>query len=160
MRTLVAAVALALGAMSEAHCGEERARWLSVTLPVIAILQNELFLGEAVAYLDRTGTIDVRAALAPESKCHGTFRYTAPNAGLADMRCDDGAAAKLSFNALTTFSGYGYGSTPVGPASFTFGLDAEKAASYLRLPEGKRLVRRSEGLRLEAATPDTGTPSQ
>lgn len=46
--------------------------------------------------------------------------------GLADMKCDDGAEARLSFNALSAFSGYGVGSTPKGPASFTFGLNPKK----------------------------------
>lgn len=139
--------------MSDANCDEQRTRRFSVTLPVIAILHDELFVGEAVGYLDRTGTIDLRSVLAPASKCVGTFRYTAARAGLADMRCDDGAEAILSFNALSAFSGYGYGSTPVGPASFTFGLDPEKAASYLTLPRGKRLVQTTEGLRLESVAP-------
>jgi hypothetical protein len=106
-------------------------------------------VGEAVAYLDRTGTIDLRSVLDPKIKCVGSFRFTGAKTGVADMRSDDGAEATLSFNALNTFSGYGYGSTPVGPASFTFGLNADEAAAYLTLPQGKRLIRRTEGLRLE-----------
>ena len=79
----------------------------AVKLPVIAILHDELFVGEAGGHIDRSGTIDLRSVLDPEKKCVGTFRYTGPKTGRADMRCDDGAEARLSFNALSAFSGYG-----------------------------------------------------
>jgi hypothetical protein len=69
------------------------------------------------------------------------------------MHCDDGAEAKLPFTTLSTFSGHGRGSTPAGPASFTFGLEPEEAAKHLELPPGKRLVRRGERLRLEPIRP-------
>ena len=150
---VIAGVALGFTAISHANAEETRSRLFSVKLPVIAILHDDLFVGEVIGYIDRTGTIDLRSALAPITKCVGSFRYTGPKTGLADMRCDDGAQATLSFNALSIFSGYGYGNTPVGPASFTFGLDPEEAASHLMLPRGKRLVQGPEGLRLEAVPP-------
>jgi hypothetical protein len=153
LRTFIASVVLGFTMMSGANGEEARMGLFSVTLPVIAILHDDLFVGEAVAYLDRTGTIQLRSVLDPKIKYVGSFRYTGPKTGLADMRSDDGAEARLSFNALSTFSGYGYGSTPVGAASFTFGLNAEEAASYLTLPQGKRLIQRTEGLRLESIQP-------
>jgi len=85
----------------------------------------------------------------PSVKCVGRFRYTSPKTGVADMKCDDNAEASLLFNALGVFSGYRAGSTPEGPASFTFRLDPVEAAKYLRLPNGKRLVERPDGLRLD-----------
>ena len=126
---------------------------LSVRLPVIAILHDDLFVGEAVGYLDRTGTIDLRSALDPKDKCVGNFRYTGSKTGLADMRCDNGVEARLSFNALSAFSGYGHGSTLSGPASFTFGLNPEEAAPHLTIPQGKKLIEGSEGLRLVSIRP-------
>jgi hypothetical protein len=150
LRTFIASVVLGFILTNQANGGEVRMGLFSVTLPVIAILHDDLFVGEAVGYLDRTGTIDLRSVLDPEIKCIGSFRYTGLRTGLADMQCDDGAEATLSFNALSAFSGYGYGSTPRGPASFTFGLNREEAASHLTLPQGKKLIERTEGLRLES----------
>ena len=153
LRGVIAGVALGFTAISDANGEETRSRLFSVTLPVIAILHDDLFVGDVIGYLDRTGTIDLRSTLAPITKCVGSFRYTGPKTGLADMRCDDGAQATLSFNALSAFSGYGYGDTPVGPASFTFGLDPQEATSHLTLPRGKRLIQGPEGLRLEPVPP-------
>jgi len=130
-----------------------RGGWLSVNLPVIAILHGELFVGEAVGYLDRTGTIEVVSVQEPWNKCVGTFKYTASATGLADMRCGDGSRASLSFNSLGAFSGYGYGDTSRGPASFTFGLDPGEAAPHLTVPRDKKLVVGKQGLRLESIRP-------
>jgi hypothetical protein len=121
----------------------------SVTLPIIAIFGDDLFAGEVVASFARTGTIEVRSVLDATRKCTGSFRYTGRNAGAAEMQCDDGAAARLPFNGLSAFSGYGYGYTPKGPASFTFGLKPQEAMSHLKLPAGKKLVDTIDGLRLE-----------
>jgi hypothetical protein len=121
----------------------------SVKLPVIAILDGDLFVGDAIAYLNRKGTIDLRSVLDANGKCLGSFRFTDARTGVADMQSSDGAKARLSFSALSAFSGYGSGSTPSGPASFTFGLRPEIAASHLILPPGKMLVQTSDGLRLE-----------
>lgn len=149
--TLIVGLVSGFTMMGDANGGDVRMGLFSVTLPIIAILHDDLFVGEAVGYLDRTGTINLRSVLDPKIKCVGSFRYTGLKTGVADMQCDDGAAARLSFNALSAFSGYGYGSTPRGPASFTFGLGAEEAASHLILPQGKQLIKRSGGLRLESA---------
>jgi hypothetical protein len=150
LRTFIASVVLGFTMMDAANGGEVRMGLFSVTLPVIAILHDDLFVGEAVGYLDRTGTIDLRSVLDPKIKCAGSFRYTGLKTGVADLQCDDGAEARLSFNALSAFSGYGAGSTPKGPASFTFGLNPKEAASHLTLPQGKKLIERIEGLRLES----------
>jgi hypothetical protein len=144
---------LAFNLSGAANAEEVRMGLFSVTLSVIAILHDELFVGEAVGHIDRTGAIGLRSVLDPNKKCVGSFRYTGSKTGLADMRCDDGVEAKLSFNALSAFSGYGYGSTLRGPASFTFGLSPKEAASHLTIPQGKKLVERTEGLRLESIRP-------
>jgi hypothetical protein len=123
----------------------------SVKLPVIAILDGDHFVGNAIAFLSRKETIDLRSVLDANSKCFGSFRFTDAKTGVADMQCNDGSAARLSFSALSTFSGYGSGSTPNGPASFTFGLRPEVAALHLILPPGKKLVEGNEGLRLDTA---------
>jgi len=142
-------VALAFTMNADVKCEEVHMGLFSVRLPVIAILHGDLFVGEAVAYLNRKGTIDLRSVLDEKGKCSGRFRFTDAKTGVADMQCNDGSAARLSFSALSSFSGYGSGSTPNGPASFTFGLRPEDAALHLILPPGKKLVEGSEGLRLE-----------
>ena len=149
MRTWVALVVLALGLAGEARAGEPRPGWFSVRLPVIAVVHDELFAGEAIGHLDRTGTIEIRSVLDANSKCAGEFHYTGLTSGMASMRCDDGTAALLAFQALGLMSGYGYGDTARGTASFTFGLDPEDAIPHLRLPHGKKLGKTAEGLRLE-----------
>jgi len=123
----------------------------SVKLPVIAILHGDLFVGNAIAYLNRKGTIDLQSVRDASARCFGSFRFTEATTGVADMQCNDGATARLSFSALSSFSGYGSGSTPNGPASFTFGLRPEVAGLHLILPPGKKLVEGREGLRLESA---------
>ena len=144
-------VALTLSMIADVKCEEAPMGLFSVKLPVIAILHGDLFVGEAIASVNRKGTIDLRSVLDGKGKCFGSFRFTDAKTGVADMQCNDGSAARLSFNALSTFSGYGSGSTPNGPASFTFGLRPEVAALHLILPPGKKLVEGSEGLRLESA---------
>jgi hypothetical protein len=100
--------------------------------------------------MDRTGTIDMTSVVDPSLKCVGQFRYTGSKTGVATVRCNDGAVAELSFNGLSTLSGYGYGKTSRGPASFTFGLTPEQAAKYLTLPKGKQLIKRDKGTVLES----------
>jgi hypothetical protein len=153
LRIFIASVVFAFNLSGAANAEEMRMGLFSVTLSVIAILHDELFVGEAVGHIDRTGTIGLRSVLDPKNKCVGSFRYTGSKTGLADMRCDDGVEARLSFNALSAFSGYGYGSTLSGPASFTFGLSPAEAAPHLTIPQGKKLVERTEGLRLESIRP-------
>lgn len=153
LQTLIVSVVLGFTMLDAANGQEVRMGLFSVTLPVIAILHDDLFVGEAIGYLDRTGTIGLRSVLDPKIKCVGNFRYTGLKTGIADMHCDDGADARLLFDALGAFSGYGGGSTPKGRASFTFGLDPQEAASHLTLPPGKKLVATFEGLRLESAGP-------
>lgn len=117
----------------------------TASAPVIAIMYDDLFVGQAIGHIDHTGTIDMHSALDAGKRCVGEFRYTGSNSGVATMQCNDGTDARISFNALSMLSGYGYGRTNRGPVSFTYGLTPEKAAKYLTLPAGKKLVRRPSG---------------
>ena len=137
----VAALALA-GCTTEGggHMGV-----LSASAPVIAIMYDDLFVGETVGYMNGTGTVDVHSALDAGKRCVGDFHYTAMHAGVAHLRCNDGADAEISFNSLTSLSGYGYGRTSRGPVSFTYGLTPEEASKYLTLPAGKKLIRKPAG---------------
>jgi len=122
-----------------------RMGFTSATAPVLAVLYDDLFVGEAIGYFDRTGTIEIHSVNNSKLRCVGSFRYIGSKTGDAKVRCNDGAEALLSFNALSSLSGYGYGKTTRGPASFTFGLTLEQAAQYLTLPDGKRLSKDASG---------------
>jgi hypothetical protein len=117
----------------------------SATAPVIAILQDDLFLGTAVGYMDRTGTIDITSQVNPSLKCIGNFRYTGSKIGVGRMTCNDGNIAEFQFNGLSTLSGYGFGRSNRGGVSFTFGLTPEEAVEYLKIPSNKKLEKSSEG---------------
>lgn len=147
----IASVTLVVGCLLSGCANESGARMgmFSATAPVIAVLTDDLFTGEAVGYPDRTGTINVASVKNPEVKCIGSFRYTGSKTGVANMRCNDGAEAELSFHGLSMLSGYGFGKTSRGTASFTFGLTPEQSAEYLKLPEGKRLDAKTPKLSLQ-----------
>lgn len=115
---------------------------LSATAPVLAIMFDDILTGEAVGYLDRTGTIELQSEVDKGIRCTGEFRYTGSRTGIANLLCNDGTVANMTFNALSSLSGYGYGATSRGPASFTFGLTVEQAAKYLTLPKGKQIEKR------------------
>ena len=151
LAALMVSIALWVSTVGEARGAEVHMGLFSVRIRVIAILHDDLFVGEAIGHFDRTGTIELRSVMDPSVKCVGRFRYTSLKTGVADMKCDDKAEASLLFNALGVFSGYGAGSTPEGPASFTFGLEPVEAAKYLMIPNGKRLVERPDGLRFDGA---------
>lgn len=144
------AVFLAVAATGCANESGARLGLTSAKSPVLAILADDLFTGEAVGYMDRTGTIDIASVVDPNLKCVGQFRYTGSKTGVAIVRCNDGGVAELSFNGLSLLSGYGYGTTSRGPASFTFGLTPEQASKYLTLPKGKHLIKREKGPALES----------
>ena len=116
----------------------------TATAPVYAVMYDELLLGKAVGYMDRTGTINIASAVTDGMRCVGEFRYTGMRTGEADLRCNDGTIALIRFNAISSLSGYGIGSTSRGPVSFTFGMNLDKAEQYLVLPKGKRIDRSIE----------------
>lgn len=119
--------------------------FFSATAPVIAILQDDLFLGTAVGYMDRTGTIDITSQVNPSLKCIGNFRYTGSKVGIGRMTCNDGNIAEFQFNGLSTLSGYGFGRSNRGGVSFTFGLTPDEAVEYLKIPSNKKLEKNTEG---------------
>jgi hypothetical protein len=136
-------ITTALAVVALTGCANNSGAYMTLTsahAPVIAILQDDLFTGEAIGYMDRTGTIDIKSALNPELRCVGRFRYTGSKNGIATVQCNDGNEAELSFNGLSMLSGYGYGKSTRGPASFTFGLTPDEASTYLKLPANKKLV--------------------
>lgn len=147
MKSLIA-IAAAVVLTGCANSGGASMGLFSATAPVLAMLHDDLFAGEAVGYMDRTGTISITSTIDPNKRCVGQFRYTGSKTGVARVQCNDGAEAELSFNSLSALSGYGYGKTSRGPASFTFGLNAEESSKYLTLPKGKQIRQKEGGTKL------------
>lgn len=122
-----------------ANASGARMGLFSAKAPVYAILFEDFFVGTAVGYVNRTGTIDIQSAVNESIRCVGEFRYSGAKTGTGTLTCNDGTNAELQFNSLSSISGYGYGNSTRGPASFTYGLTPEQATEYLRLPKNTRL---------------------
>jgi hypothetical protein len=123
---------------------------LSATGPVIAIVGGDLFVGEAEGHLSGAGTLSIHSQKDPALTCLGQFTSTAELGGSGQMRCSDGSAATFHFQRLTMFCGHGVGNFSRGSMSFAYGLTAEEARPYLKLPEGKKLTHNGKELELVA----------
>ena len=122
-----------------ANASGARMGLFSAKAPVYAILSEDFFVGTAVGYVNRTGTIEIQSVVNDSVRCVGEFRYTGAKTGAGSLTCNDGTNAELQFNSLSTISGYGYGNSTRGPVSFTYGLTPEQAEEYLKLPKNTRL---------------------
>lgn len=120
----------------------------SVKRPVIAILADELFVGEAEGRLSGAGTLAIHSQKNPDITCRGQFAASADPSGSGQMHCSDGATATFRFQRLSNYSGYGVGDFSRGSMSFAYGLTAGEAGPYLKLPQGKKLAQNGAGLEL------------
>lgn len=114
----------------------------SATGKVIAILDDDLFMGEAEGHLNGAGSFVIRSQTNPDVNCFGHFTSSALLGGSGEMRCSDGAVATFHFQRLSVFRGYGVGKFSRGSMSFTYGMTVGEAMRYLKLPEGKKLMHR------------------
>jgi hypothetical protein len=120
----------------------------SATGIVIAILAGDLYVGEAEGHLNGAGTLALRSRRNPAVSCLGQFTSSAALGGAGQVHCSDGTSGTFHFQRLTTFRGHGAGSFGSGSMSFAYGLTAEEAGPYLKLPEGKKLTRNGTELAL------------
>jgi len=141
--TVLVACAGAVASATVAHAG-----LFSSTGVVIAILADDLFVGEAEGHLNGAGTLAIHSQKRPHVTCQGQFTSSALLGGTGQMRCSDGATATFHFQRLSVLRGYGVGSFSRGGMSFAYGLTAEEAAPYLTLPEGKKLAYKGTELQL------------
>jgi hypothetical protein len=125
----------------------------SKTGPVIAIMANDLFLGEAVGHLSGAGTIAIHSQRNPGVTCLGKFTSSAELGGLGQMRCSNGATGTYHFKRLTMEKGYGEGRYNQRSMSFTYGLTADESKPYLKLPSGRKLVHGGKTLELVEISP-------
>ena len=117
--------------------------------PVIAILADDLFLGDAEGHYSGAGTLAIQSRKKnPAVSCLGQFTSSVELGGTGQMQCNDGASGSFHFERLSVFSGYGVGTFSRGSISFAYGLNAEEAAPYLKLPEGKKLTHNGTELEL------------
>jgi hypothetical protein len=120
----------------------------SAKRPVIAILADDLFVGEAEGHLSGEGTLAIHSQKNPDITCRGQFTAGADRSGSGEMNCSDGATATFSFQRLSNYTGYGVGNFSRGSMSFAYGLTAQEVGPYLTLPQGKRLMHNGSGLEL------------
>ncbi len=112
---------------------------LTTTTPVVAVVAGDLYTGESISFIDGSGTMHLKSSAAPDHVCSGAFRYETEQIGVGDMNCSGGESATFQFRALSTLTGYGFGRMSGGDLSFAYGMTAEQAEPYLRLPSGKKL---------------------
>ena len=120
---------------------------LSATGAVIAIMAGNLFVGEAEGHLNGSGTLLIHAQKNPSLTCKGEFTSSAELGGKGQLRCSDGTTSTFKFQRLTLRRGHGTGNFGRGSMSFSYGLTADEARPYLKLPKGKKL--RQTGTTLE-----------
>jgi hypothetical protein len=150
-KTLITVLAASLGLAEWANV--VAAELLSKTGPVIAIMANDLFLGEAEGHLNGAGTIAIHSQRNPDVTCAGQFTSSAELGGSGQMRCSDGATGTYHFKRLTLEKGYGVGSYRQRSMSFTYGLTFDESAPYLKLPPGKKLEHNGNMLALVDTSP-------
>jgi len=121
---------------------------LSATGAVIAIMGGELFLGEAEGHLNGAGTLSIHSQKKPALTCSGQFTSSAEQGGKGQLVCTDGSKSTFHFKRLTVRRGQGSGTFGKASMSFTYGLSAEEARPYLKLPKGKKLAHNGKELEL------------
>jgi len=129
------------------------AELFSKTGPVIAIVANELFLGEAEGHLSGAGTIAIHSERNPDVTCAGQFTSSAELGGSGQMRCSDGHTGTYHFKRLSLERGYGVGSYGRHSMTFTYGLTTAESEPYLKLPPGKKLESNGKMLALVDISP-------
>lgn len=143
---LITVVAACVGLAGSASFAS--AELLSAKRAVIAILADDLFVGEAIGHLSGAGTLTIHSQKVPGLTCRGQFTSSAELGGTGQLRCSDGATATFYFQRLSVFRGYGSGNFSRGAMSFAYGFAADEAGPYLKLPEGKALTHNGTHLAL------------
>jgi hypothetical protein len=150
-KMLITVLAASLGLAEWANVAA--AELFSKTGPVIAIMANDLFLGEAEGHLSGAGTIAIHSQRNPDVTCAGQFTSSAELGGSGQMRCSNGGTGTYHFKRLSLEKGYGVGSYRRRSMSFTYGLTFDESELYLKLPPGKKLEHNGKTLALVDISP-------
>ena len=145
-RMLITVLAASLGLAEWANVAA--AELFSKTGPVIAIMANDLFLGEAEGHLSGAGTIAIHSQRNPDVTCAGQFTSSAELGGSGQLRCSNGTTGTYHFKRLSLEKGYGVGNYHRSSMSFTYGLTSDESKPYLKLPPGKKLEHNGKSLAL------------
>jgi hypothetical protein len=145
-KILIAALAACIGLAGSGTLAG--AGLFSATGIVIAILADDLFVGEAEGHLSGAGTLTIHSQKDRDLTCLGEFTSSAALGGEGLLHCSDGATATFHFQRLTVFRGFGGGSFSRGAMSFAYGFSADEVGPYLKLPEGKKLSSNGKELTL------------
>jgi hypothetical protein len=145
MKNILVAGIACIGMAGSAPAG---AGLLSSTGAVIAIMAGELFMGSAEGHLNGAGTLSIQSQKNPDLTCKGQFTSSAELGGEGKLRCSDGSSATFQFKRMNLYQGHGGGRFNKASMSFAYGLTAEEAGPYLKLPKGKKLARKGTGLEL------------
>lgn len=140
---------LLIGCIVVAGCSNQsgaKFEFYSGKAPVIAVLHDDLFVGEVAGTLIGRGTINMQSQQRAELNCSGQFEYSTIQYGSGEMQCSDGRMVMFQFDTLSLISGYGIGTAMPGPLSFTYGLTLAEAGKYLTLPKGKAIRKTDKGL--------------
>ena len=137
MKVLITVLATCIGLAGSPT--QASAGVFSATGAVVAILADDLFVGEAEGHLNGTGTVAIRSQKTPSLTCRGEFASNAERGGSGKLVCGDGTTATFQFQRLTAFRGHGVATFSRGTMSFAYGFAADEAAPYLKLPTGKKL---------------------
>ena len=149
--TLIACLASFIGLAGRAN--RAAADLFSKTGPVIAIMADDLFLGEAEGHFSGAGTIAIHSQTNPDVICRGPFTSSAKLGGSGQMQCTNGATGTYHFKRLSLVKRYGTGSYHQRSMSFTYGLTADESEPYLSLPPGKKLEHNGKTLALVDTAP-------
>ena len=112
----------------------------SATGAVVAMMGDELYVGEAEGHLGGAGTLAIHAQKNPALRCIGQFTSSADLGGSGQLQCSDNTTATFKFTRLSAYRGYGIATFSRGEMSFAYGFAPDEAAPYLTLPAGKRLM--------------------
>ena len=151
-KMLIAVLAASLGLAESANVAA--GGLFSKTGPVIAIMENELFLGEAEGHLSGAGTIAIYSQQNPDVTCAGQFTSSAELGGSGEMRCSNGATGTYRFKRLSLEKGYGVGNYGRHSMTFTYGLTFDESKPYLKLPPGTKLESNGKALVLVDISPE------
>ena len=132
--TVIAACSGLAGSLQSASAGP-----FSATGTVIAVLSDDLFVGEAEGHINGTGTVSIRSQKNPNLTCRGEFASNAERGGSGKLVCNDGDTATFQFQRLSVYRGHGVANFSRGAMSFAYGFTADEAAPYLKVPSGKKL---------------------
>jgi hypothetical protein len=112
----------------------------SATGAVVAIVADEIYVGEAEGHLGGSGTLAIHSQKNPALTCTGDFTSSAALGGSGQIKCSDGNVASFRFTRLSVYRGFGVANFSRGEMSFAYGFAPDEAGAYMKLPAGKKLM--------------------